>query len=187
MAFLTNKRVSSSSITHQYKYDVFLSFNGDDTRMDFMSHLNGFLKLKGIHTFIDDELPRGEEISTELLEAIRSSRSSIIVFSKNYASSRWCLDELVEILECKKNGQMVLPVFYKVDPSEVRNQKGNFGEALAKHEVNNIKKVQRWKEALNKAGSISGLTYKDGYLITTLSLYLFIYFIVIIFNCVSSH
>ena len=155
--------------------------------MDFTSLLNGFLKLKGIHTFIDDELPRGEEISTELLEAIRSSRSSIIVFSKNYASSRWCLDELVEILDCKKNGQMVLPVFYKVDPSEVRNQKGNFGEALAKHEVNNIKKVQRWKEALNKAGSISGLTYKDGYLITTLSLYLFIFFIVIIFNCVSGH
>ena len=112
---------------------------------------------------------------------------SIIIFSKNYASSTWCLDELVKILECKKNGQMVLPVFYKVDPSEVRNQKGKFEEALAKNEVNNIKKVQRWREALNKVGSISGLTYKDGYLITTLSLYLFIYFIVIIFNCVSSH
>ena len=155
--------------------------------MDFTSHLNCFLKLKGIHTFIDDELPRGEEISIELLEAIRSSRSSIIVFSENYASSRWCLDELVEILECKKNGQMVLHVFYKVDPSEVRNQKGKFGEALAKNEVNNIKKMQRWREAPNKVGSISGLTYKDGYLITTLSLFLFIYFIVIIFNCVSRY
>ena len=143
--------------------------------------------MKGIHTFIDDELPRGEEISTELLEAIKSSRSFIIVFSENYASSTWCLDELVEILECKKNRQMVLPVFYRVDPSEVRNQKGKFGEALEKHEGNNIKKVQRWREALNKAGSISGLTYKDGYLITTISLYLFIYFIVIIFNCVFSH
>ena len=140
--------------------------------MDFTSHLNGILKLKGFHTFIDDELPRGEKISTELLEAIKSSRSSIIVFSEYYASSTWCLDELVQILECKKSGQMVLPVFYKVDPSEVRNQKGKFGEALAKHEVNNIKKVQRWREALNKAGSISGLTYKDGYLITTLSLFL---------------
>ena len=145
--------------------------------MDFTSHLNGFLKLKGIKTFIDDELPRGEEISTELLEAIRSSRSSIIVFSENYASSRWCLDELVEILECKENGQMVLPVFYKVDPSEVRNQKGKFGEALAKHEVNNIKKVQKWREALNKVGSISGLTYKDRYLIIALLLFYFIFFI----------
>ena len=145
--------------------------------MDFTSHLNGILKLKGFHTFIDDELPRGEEISTKLLEAIKSSRSSIIILSENYASSTWCLDELVEILECKKSGQMVLPVFYKVDPSEVRNQKGKFGETLAKHEINNIKKVQRWREALNKAGSISGLTYKDGYLITTLSPFLFLFFI----------
>ena len=144
--------------------------------MDFTSHLNGFLKLKGIHTFIDDVLPRGEEISTELLEAIKSSRSSIIVFSKNYASSTWCLDELVEILKCKKNGQTVLPMFYKVDLSEVRNQKGKFGKFLAKHEVNNIRKVQKWRKALNKVGSISGLTYKDGYLITTLSLiYIYIY------------
>ena len=174
MAFLTNKRAFSSSITHQYKYDVFLSFRGEDTRMDFTSHLNGFLKLKGIHTFIDEELSRGEEISTELLEAIKSSRSSIIVFSENYASSTWCLNELVEILECKKNGQiLVLPVFYKMDPSEVRNQKGKFGEVLAKHEVNNIKNVQKWREALNKAGSISGLTYKDRYLITTLSPFFF--------------
>ena len=91
-------------------------------------------------------------------------------------SSTWCLDELVEILECKKNGQMVLPVFYKVNPSEVRNQKGKFGETLAKHEVNNIKKVQKWREALNKAGSIAGLTYKDGYLITTLSPFFFFFF-----------
>ena len=121
---------------------------------------------------MDDELLRGEEISIELLEAIKSSRSSIIVFSENYVSSTWCLDELVEILECKKNGQMVLPVFYKVDPSEVRSQKGKFGEVLAKHEVNNIKKVQKWREALNKASSIAGLTYKDGHLITTLSLFL---------------
>ena len=177
MAFLTNKWASSSSITHQYKYDVFLSFKGEDTCIDFTSHLNGFLKLKGIHTFIDDELSRGEEISTELLKSIKSSRSSIIVFSEDYTSSRWCLNELVEILKCKENGQMVLPVFYKVDPLEVRNRKGKFGETLAKHKVNNIKNVQKRREALNKADSISGLTYKDGYLITTLSLiYLFIYY-----------
>ena len=60
-----------------------------------------------------------------------------------------------------------------MDLSEVRNQKGKFGEALAKHEVNNIKKVQKWREALNEAGSISGLTYKDGYLITSLSNFFF--------------
>ncbi|GLT71272.1 hypothetical protein SLA2020_433050 [Shorea laevis] len=55
----------------------------------------------GIHTFRDDEeLPRGNHISTELLKAIQGSRVSIVVFSKGYASSRWCLDELVEIMHC---------------------------------------------------------------------------------------
>ena len=173
MDLLANKGVFSSSSTQQYRYDVFLSFRGEDIRLDFISYLNGFLNLKGINTFIDYELPRGEEISAELLESIESSRSSIIIFSKNYASSIWCLDELVKILECKKNGQMVLPVFYKVDPSEVRNQKGKFGEALAKHEEkfkDNMNKVQRWRKALNQAGSISGSTYKEEYVFNYYSL-----------------
>uniref|UniRef100_A0A2N9EEW4 TIR domain-containing protein n=1 Tax=Fagus sylvatica TaxID=28930 RepID=A0A2N9EEW4_FAGSY len=133
--------------------------------------LNGFLRGRGINTFIDDELPKGEEISAELLEAIESSRISIIVFSQNFASSTWCLDELVKILECKKNnGQTVLPVFYKVDPSDIRNLKGKFGEALAKHEErfkNNMERVQEWREALNEAGKISGWHYKNDKIIIT--------------------
>ena len=102
----------------------------------------------------------------ELLEAIESSKISIIVFSKNYATSTWCLDELVKILECKKNGQVVFPVFYKVDPSEVRRQIGTFGEALAKHEENfkyDMNKVQRWRAALNEASNLSGWHYKNEY------------------------
>ena len=166
MAFLTNKGASSSSFNCQYTYDVFLSFRGEDTRNGFTSNLKGILRHNGINTFMDDKLPRGEEISTELLEAIERSRISIIVLSENYASSTWCLDELVKILECKKNGQIVLPVFYKVDPSYVRNQKGKFGEALAKHEErfkDNMNKVKRWRVALIEATNLSGFPYKDEY------------------------
>ena len=136
MAFLTNKGAFSSSFNHRYRYDMFLSFRGEDSSNSFISNLNGILRHNGINIFIDDELPREEEISAKIIEAIESSRISIIVFSQNYASSTWCLDELVKILECKKNGQTVLPVFYKVDPSYVRNQKGKFGVALTKHEEN---------------------------------------------------
>ena len=117
MTLLTNNGASSSSFNHQCIYDVFLSFRGEDTCMDFTSNLNGFLNMMGINTFMDDDLPRGEEISAQLLEAIECSRILIIIFSENYASSTWCLNELVKILECKKNDQMVLPVFYKVDLS----------------------------------------------------------------------
>ncbi|KAL0005507.1 hypothetical protein SO802_013068 [Lithocarpus litseifolius] len=156
MAFLTNEATSSSSSsTHPWSYDVFLSFRGEDTRNNFTGHLYQALCDKGFNTFIDYNLPKGEKISTELLKTIESSMISVIVFSENYAFSIWCLDELLKILECrKKKGQLVLPFFYKVDPSEVRNQKGNFGMALAKHEENfkdNLEKVQQWRKALNEA------------------------------------
>ena len=101
---MASLRGSSSSFTQHCKYDVFLSFRGKDTLTGFISFLDGFLCDKGINTFMDEKLPFGEEIPAELLEAIESSRISIIVFSENYASSAWCLDELVKILECKKNG-----------------------------------------------------------------------------------
>ena len=143
-----------------------MSFRGEDTRNGFTGHLFRVLFDNGFNTFIDNDLQRGEEISVELLKAIKSSRISIIIFSQNYAFSSWCLDELVEILNCKENGQLVLPVFYKVDPSEVRKQEGNFKVALAEQEIkfkNNIEKVQRWRAALNEAASLFGWHYDDGY------------------------
>ena len=100
---LINPMASSSSFTHPPKdYDVFLSFRGEDTRRGIISHLYEALCRQGIHTFIDDNLPRGEKISVEIFKTIESSTTSIIVFSENYASSSWCLDELVKIIECSK-------------------------------------------------------------------------------------
>ncbi|PRQ38435.1 putative TIR domain, P-loop containing nucleoside triphosphate hydrolase [Rosa chinensis] len=146
--------------THPWTYDVFLSFRGEDTRNNFTGHLCRALRQNGINTFMDDQLKRGEEISPALLQAIEESKISIIVFSKDYASSKWCLDELVKILECKKsNQQEVRPVFYKVNPSDIRKHRGSFGEALANHECkfeDNLDKVQKWKAALKEAADLSG-------------------------------
>ena len=165
MAFPINKGDSSSSFTHQCRYDVFVSFRGDDTRNNFTSILIGVLYHHGINIFLDNEHLRGEEISYKLFEAIESSRIPIIVFSKNYAFSTWCLKELVKILECKEKGQIVLPIFYKMDPSEVRNQEGKFGEALTKHETKfkNKMEVQKWRIALIKAGNLGGWHCKKEY------------------------
>ncbi|KAH0739125.1 hypothetical protein KY290_037830 [Solanum tuberosum] len=123
---------SSSTFSH-FSYDVFLNFRGEDTRKTFTGHLYTRLCQVGINTFIDDEeLRKGKVISTELEKAVEESRVSIVVFSKNYASSSWCLDELVKILECKeKLKQIVLPIFYDVHPSHVRKQTGYFGESFA--------------------------------------------------------
>ncbi|VVA40777.1 PREDICTED: TMV resistance [Prunus dulcis] len=160
---------SSSSFTHDssWTYDVFLSFRGEDTRTNFTDHLHEALVRKGIRTFIDRELVRGEEISPALVRAIEESRISLIVFSENYPSSRWCLDELVKILQCKESKQqIVLPIFYKVDPSDVRKQTNSFGDAfkglIQSKFKDDKKKVLIWKEALRQAANLSGHTFKDG-------------------------
>ncbi|XVE84674.1 hypothetical protein DITRI_Ditri17bG0032200 [Diplodiscus trichospermus] len=114
----------TSSFGSKLKYEVFLSFRGEDTRKNFTDHLYTALINAGINTFIDDEqLPRGKDISSELIEGIQESKISIVVFSKDYASSRWCLNELVKIIECKNTVRhTVIPIFYDVDPSDVRNR-----------------------------------------------------------------
>ena len=92
-----------------------------------MSHLYQVLCDNDFNTFIDDNLQKGEEISAELLKTIESSMILIIVLSENYASSTWCLDELVKILECKNNCKLVLPIFYKVDPYKYANKRESLG------------------------------------------------------------
>ena len=141
-------------------YDVFLSFRGKDTRAKFTSHLYASLKNAGIYVFKDDDrLPRGEHISILLLKAIGESRISIIVLSTDYANSKWCLQELEDIMLCHRNkAQKVLPVFYDVDPSEVRNQAGKFGQAFEDliKRLPNKDKEQSWRKALREVGCISG-------------------------------
>ena len=163
MADLTDGGGSSSSSTHQRRsYDVFLSFRGKDTRNGFTGHLYKALCDNGMYTFMDDDLQRGEEISEELLKTIERSMISIIVFSENYVESHWCLDELVKIMKCRTNGQLVQPVFYKVNPSEVRHQRGSFGVTLTKFEEKFKNKVQSWRSALREAANLSGWRYDNG-------------------------
>ncbi|CAL5425319.1 unnamed protein product [Camellia sinensis] len=169
MAASWANEASSSSSTVQRKYDVFLSFSGIDTRLKFTSHLLAALERHGFYTFRDNtKLNRGEDIGSELLKAIEESSISIIVFSKNYAMSKWCLDELVWIMKCKKTfNQIVLPIFYDVDPSDVRAQKGSLAEAFAKHEEHFGKssdgKVEKWRAALTEAANKSGWDLKNEY------------------------
>ncbi|KAL2343158.1 hypothetical protein Fmac_004443 [Flemingia macrophylla] len=150
-------------------YDVFLSFRGSDTRYGFTGNLYKALRDSGIHTFIDEEdLQRGHEIRPALIHAIQHSRVALLVFSQNYASSSYCLDELVKVLECfKAKGRFLLPIFYDVDPSHVRHQTGTYGEALAMHQErfarhNHAERLHKWKMALNRAANVSGKHYKLG-------------------------
>ncbi|MCH82935.1 NBS-LRR resistance protein, partial [Trifolium medium] len=126
------KRELSNKTDQPKLYDVFLSFRGEDSRAKFISHLHSSLQNAGIYVFKDDdEIQRGDQISISLLRAIGQSRISIVVLSTNYANSRWCLLELEKIMEIgRSRGLVVVPIFYEVDPSEVRHQKGQFGKAF---------------------------------------------------------
>lgn len=159
MASSSSSASSSTTTTTttppKWTYDVFLNFRGEDTRKNFVDHLYTALEDRSIYTFKDDQnLNRGKSISAELLKSIEESRFAVVVFSRNYADSSWCLDELVKIVDCKNS--MIVPVFYDVSPSEVRKQTGCFEENFAKHEINNKEKVGKWRKALAEAASISG-------------------------------
>ncbi|PWA39049.1 NB-ARC domains-containing protein [Artemisia annua] len=148
--------MATTSIPHRWKYDVFVSFRGEDIRKNFMDHMFNDFKQKGIHAFRDDsELPKGEEISPHLYKAIEESRFLIVIFSKNYASSTWCLRELVKILECK---QIKDP---KHEPDVVRRQKRSYAKAFVKHDVSNRTEVDKWREALSMAANLSGWDLQD--------------------------
>ena len=153
----------SSSKPHP-EFDVFLSFRGEDTRIIFTDHLYYALTDQGIITFKDDkELDKGKPI-LQLLDAIEKSRMAVIILSKMYASSSWCLEELAKIVECMKERELIiLPIFYHVDPSHVRHQRGSFGEAFANHEVKeNPDKVQKWRDALTTVANLVGHHLNDG-------------------------
>ncbi|ONH89517.1 hypothetical protein PRUPE_I002300, partial [Prunus persica] len=148
----------------QEKYDVFLSFRGEDTRDAFTSHLHKALLGKNIDTYIDNRLEKGDDIGPTLLEAIEKSKLALVIFSKDYASSTWCLKELVHILGCKKSyGQIVIPIFYRIDPSHVRKQQGTY--ALEDRPLKRRDEVANWRAALEEAANMSGFHYssKTGY------------------------
>lgn len=164
--------MEGESMSHRrWKYDVFLSFRGEDTRKIFTAHLYKALKQRTIDTFIDSEdLERGKAIG-ELVTAIEESRFALVILSTNYATSSWCLDELVKILQCMKDmGQLVIPVFYQVDPSDVRHQRGSFQlRRVAQVEVKehedvygeNKDKLKEWAAALTQVANLSGFDSKN--------------------------
>jgi leucine-rich repeat protein SHOC2 len=149
------------------KYDVFVSFYGKDTRKDFTDHLFGALKRKNIVAFRDNRhLNGGEPIEPGLFRAIEGSQIFIVVFSKNYADSTWCLRELEHIFlhRGQPSENRVQPFFYDVDPSVVRKQSESYQTAFAKHETNpnnDIEMLQKWKLALTQAGNITGCHLLD--------------------------
>ncbi|XP_039161984.1 disease resistance protein RUN1-like [Eucalyptus grandis] len=142
--------------------DVFLSFKGSDTRKEFTDHLYNRLVNTGtvsIFVFKDDKsIPIGEDFSSQILGAISRSKISIPIISENYATSKWCLRELIHMMDCKNGAShIVLPIFYKVKPSDVRHLKGNFGDAFrSSQKYFDEKDIQEGPRALREVSDLHG-------------------------------
>ncbi|KAG7588355.1 Toll/interleukin-1 receptor homology (TIR) domain superfamily [Arabidopsis suecica] len=147
-----------SSFSRNWKHHVFLSFHGADVRKAFLSHILKEFRSKGIDPFIDNDIERSKSIGPELIEAIRGSRIAIVLLSRNYASSSWCLDELVEIMRGRDElGQIVITIFYDVDPTNVKKQTKEFGEVFKNTCAGKTEEVTRtWRHALAKVATIAG-------------------------------
>ncbi|CAN1832670.1 Disease resistance protein L6 [Linum perenne] len=156
------------------EYEVFLSFRGPDVRLHFADHLYTYLVGSKIRTFRDEEeLPKGEFIAPSLVKAITESKVYIPIFSQNYASSKCCLQELAKMVECWRSGggekgqHIILPVFYFIDPRDVRHpDSGSYKEAFEQHGLNDHppETILEWKEALQEVGKMKGwhITESDG-------------------------
>ncbi|KAL1224668.1 Disease resistance protein RPS6 [Cardamine amara subsp. amara] len=152
--------MSSSSSSRNWRYDVFPSFRGEDVRQSFLSHFLKELDRKLISAFKDNKIEKGQTLDPVLKQAIKDSRIAIVIFSENYASSAWCLNELLEILKCKDEfNQLVIPIFYNIDPSHVRKQSGDFGKIFTKTCLSHNKteaEIGLWRKALTNVANIVG-------------------------------
>ncbi|KAJ9187572.1 hypothetical protein P3X46_003013 [Hevea brasiliensis] len=157
---MSSDLVSTPLAALRLNWDVFLSFRGEDTRHNIIKNLYDSLTEHGVRVFRDDVgMSQGDEIAPSLLDAIEDSAASIIMLSPNYANSHWCLEELATICQL---GRLILPVFYDVDPSNVRKQTGHFEKDFSTHtERFGEEKVKKWRKAMQKVGGISGLPYDN--------------------------
>lgn len=144
-------------------YDVFLNHRGPDTKEKFVIPLQSKLQQKGIQSFVDKEsIHLGENVFTKIDDAINMAHMHIAIFSKTYAQSTFCLNELYEMI---RSGKPIVPVFYDVKPEHVRwprRQDGPYEKSLKKHDARQKPEVvERWERVLERAANIRGLVGHD--------------------------
>lgn len=167
---------SSETATSPTRWDVFVNFRGKDTRNEYVDYVYRDLTNFPVEVFLDDrELVIGEKIKPKLMEAIQQSKMYVVVFSKDYASSTWCLEELAEIFKCyKEYNRPIIAVYYRIEPSVVRCQRESFKTSFEKHEaqyeleiknrvpsVFTMEDINGWRRVLKAVAGLKGETIPE--------------------------
>ncbi|CAI0375373.1 unnamed protein product [Linum tenue] len=151
---------SSSSFSGKWEYDVFLCFRGD-TRHSFTSHLSAAFRDRQVNFFIDNMLNKTESID-ELTSVLKRCALSVVIFSEKFPDSSWCLDEVATISQSMtKFRHRVLPVFYRVDSSDVSGDSGSYAKTIERKYGARASKFwdrKRWMDALKVVANIAGYT-----------------------------
>ncbi|XP_010481625.1 PREDICTED: protein PHLOEM PROTEIN 2-LIKE A8 [Camelina sativa] len=145
------------------QHQVFVNFRGDELRFGFVSHLVEALQRHQINVFIDKLERIGEDL-TNLFVRIEESTIALVIFSRRYTESRWCLDELVKINQLTDQGLLkVIPIFFKVEPVTVKQLRGAFGDQFRDREWEyrcDKPRTERWRDALASVSCKIGLTFE---------------------------
>ncbi|KAG0605760.1 hypothetical protein M758_9G085800 [Ceratodon purpureus] len=151
---------SSSGVVTEY-YDVFLNHRGPNVKAMFVAHLEDALRCAGFRPFLDARsLMKGNPALKSIDQALHMAKVHIAVVSRGYAESKYDLNELVAM----RSGKPVLPVFYDVEPVDLRwVENGPFAEAFEKHKSKGRtqKKLQAWRDALGALAGITGFHLAD--------------------------
>ncbi|KAG0607534.1 hypothetical protein M758_8G036000 [Ceratodon purpureus] len=152
---------SSSFAAMDVDYDVFLNHRGPDVKARFVSHLDEALRAAGLNPFLDKaSLRKGDPAFTSIDAALKVAKVHVAVVSKRYAESKYCLNELVDML---RSGKPVIPVYYEVEPAQLRwVENVPFAEAFEKHKrKRTAEQVQEWTHALGRLAEITGFCSSD--------------------------
>ncbi|KAH9289089.1 hypothetical protein KI387_033206, partial [Taxus chinensis] len=143
-------------------FDVFINHRGPDVKNTLATQLYNSLQELGIKAFLDSkEKELGDSFPSTIETAIRSAAVNVAIFSKRYAESAWCLAELVLLLQSQAK---IIPIFYGVEPWELRHiEKGVYADAFTNYVKNSryMDRLNQWKEALQSVSLITGFEFNN--------------------------
>ncbi|KAK3002405.1 hypothetical protein RJ639_010263 [Escallonia herrerae] len=142
-----------------FMYDVFVSYKSKDIPKNIIKLLYATLQKSKFKSY-EDEINRKEDTSSEFDATISQSRSSIIVFSRNYSYSPWCLHQLAKIFNYSETKRhVILPVFYLVDKETVIGQADRMSQEL---DGKYNEQFNLWRESIKVVAELPAISISRG-------------------------